>query len=85
MPRAFAGDATCEQRLTWRETLPPLTIYLAAGLSGVTNIVGTFFVKEHLALSAEFIASLGFWVSLPWTLGDLRKSLYQASRSDQDV
>lgn len=43
-------------------------IYLAAGLSGITNIVGTFFVKEQLGLSAEFVASLGFWISLPWTL-----------------
>ena len=26
--------------------LPPLMIYLAAGISGLTGIVGTFFVKE---------------------------------------
>ena len=31
--------------------LPPLMIYLAAGISGLTGIVGTFFVKDYLNLS----------------------------------
>ncbi len=48
--------------------LPPLMVYLAAGVSGLTSIVGTFFVKEHLGLSAAFLASLGFWTTLPWVL-----------------
>ncbi|MGY6274951.1 hypothetical protein [Methylomonas sp. MgM2] len=48
--------------------LPPLMVYLAAGVSGLTGIVGTFFVKEYLGLSAEFLAALGFWATLPWTL-----------------
>ncbi len=48
--------------------VPPLMIYLAAGLSGLTGIVNTFFVKDYLNLSAEFMAVLGFWVMLPWTL-----------------
>lgn len=48
--------------------LPPLMIYFAAGVSGVTAIVGTFFVKDYLGLSAEFLATLSFWVMLPWTL-----------------
>lgn len=48
--------------------LPPLMVYLAAGISGLTGIVGTFFVKEYLGLSAGFLASLGFWAMLPWTL-----------------
>jgi hypothetical protein len=30
--------------------------------------VGTFFVKERLGLSAEFLAALGFWGVLPWAL-----------------
>ena len=34
--------------------LPPLMVYLAAGVSGLTGIVGVFFVKEYLGLSAEF-------------------------------
>lgn len=48
--------------------LPPLMIYFAAGLSSVTAIVGTFFVKEYLGLSAAFIAGLAFWAGLPWAL-----------------
>jgi len=48
--------------------LPPLMVYFAAGVSGVTAIAGTFFVKEYLGLSAEFLATLSFWVMLPWTL-----------------
>jgi hypothetical protein len=48
--------------------LPPLMVYLAAGVSGLTAIVGTFFVKEYLGLSAEFLAALGFWAGIPWAL-----------------
>jgi len=54
-----------EVRLSY---LPPLMVYLAAGISGLTAIVGTFFVKEYLGLSAEFLAGLAFWAMLPWTL-----------------
>ncbi|MEB2318247.1 MAG: hypothetical protein OZ935_06195 [Pseudomonadota bacterium] len=48
--------------------MPPLMVYVAAGISGLTAIVGTFFVKDYLGLSAEFLAALGFWVYLPWAL-----------------
>ncbi|MFO7854893.1 MAG: hypothetical protein R6V44_06690 [Paracoccaceae bacterium] len=48
--------------------LPPLMVYFAAGVSGLTGIVGAFFVKEHLDLSAAFVAGLGFWAGLPWVL-----------------
>ncbi|MCZ6525191.1 MAG: hypothetical protein O6928_01315 [Gammaproteobacteria bacterium] len=48
--------------------LPPLMVYLAAGVSGLTTIVGTFFIKEYLDLSATFLAGLAFWVGIPWTL-----------------
>jgi hypothetical protein len=44
--------------------LPPLLVYLAAGISGLTGIVGTFFIKDHLGLSAEFLATLGFWAGI---------------------
>jgi len=54
-----------EMRLSY---LPPLMVYMAAGISGLTGIVGTFFVKEYLGLSAEFLAALGFWAGLPWAL-----------------
>lgn len=48
--------------------LPPLMVYAAAGISGLTGIVGAFYVKEQLGLSAEFLAALGFWMMLPWAL-----------------
>ena len=48
--------------------LPPLMVYVAAGISGLTGIVGTFFIKEYLDLSAAFLAGLGFWAGLPWAL-----------------
>ncbi len=48
--------------------LPPLMVYMAAGISGLTAIVGTFFIKEYLDLSAEFLAALGFWATIPWSL-----------------
>jgi hypothetical protein len=54
-----------ELRLSY---LPPLMVYMAAGISGLTDIVGTFFVKDFLGLSAEFLAALGFWAGIPWTL-----------------
>jgi hypothetical protein len=54
-----------EMRLSY---LPPLMVYVAAGVSGLTGIVGTFFVKEYLGLSAEFLAALGFWAGIPWVL-----------------
>jgi hypothetical protein len=54
-----------EMRLSY---LPPLMVYMAYGISGLTGIVGTFFVKEYLGLSASFLAALGFWAGIPWAL-----------------
>jgi hypothetical protein len=54
-----------EMRLSY---LPPLMVYVAAGVSGLTAIVGTFYIKERLGLSAEFLAGLAFWAGLPWAL-----------------
>jgi len=48
--------------------LPPLMVYAAYGISGLTNIVGAFFVKDYLGLSAEFLAALLFWANIPWAL-----------------
>ncbi len=48
--------------------LPPLMVYFAFGASGITAIVGTFFVKEYLDVSAAFLAGLAFWAGLPWAL-----------------
>jgi hypothetical protein len=48
--------------------LPPLMVYFAAGVSGFTGIIESFFVKEELGLTAAFLAGLGFWAGLPWAL-----------------
>jgi hypothetical protein len=58
-------DLGRQMRLSY---LPPLMVYVAAGISGLTGIVGTFFVKDYLGLSAEFLAALGFWATLPWAI-----------------
>ena len=54
-----------EMRLSY---LPPLMVYFAYGVAGLTSIVGTFFVKDYLGLSAAFLAALAFWVNVPWAL-----------------
>lgn len=54
-----------ELRLSY---LPPLMVYVAYGIQGLTAIVGTFFVKDYLGLSAAFLAALGFWAGIPWAL-----------------
>ena len=81
-PAAGAGDIAARSSL-WRwfdrnilelgremriSYLPPLMVYMAAGISGLTGIVGTFFVKEYLGLSAAFLAGLAFWAGIPWAL-----------------
>src|SRR5918996_1383100 len=58
-------DLGRQMRLSY---LPPLMVYMAAGISGLTAIVGTFFVKDYLGLSAEFLAMIGFWAGIPWAL-----------------
>ena len=55
------------RELRW-SYLPPLMVYVAAGVSGLTGIVGTFFVKDYLGLSAAFLAALAFWANIPWAL-----------------
>lgn len=55
------------RQLRW-SFAPPLMVYLAAGISGLTAIVGAFFVKDYLGLSASFLAGLAFWAGIPWAL-----------------
>jgi BT1 family protein len=75
MPRLLAAPyrwidtnvVALRREMRW-SYLPPLMVYMAAGVSGLTGIVGTFFVKDYLGLSAPFLAALGFWVGIPWAL-----------------
>ncbi len=55
------------QQLQW-SCLPPLVVYFAAGASGLTLVVGAFFLKDYLDLSASFVAGLAFWAGIPWIL-----------------
>lgn len=55
------------RQLRW-SFLPPLMVYFAAGVAGLTSVVGAFFVKDYLSLSAAFLAGLTFWAGLPWVL-----------------
>lgn len=48
--------------------LPPIMIYFSYGVATLTGIVGTFFVKDYLDLSAAYLAGLAFWAGLPWAL-----------------
>ena len=67
--RRWADEALIDPLRQFRLSyLPPLLVYFAAGISGLTSIVGTFFVKEHFGFSAAFLAGLVFWTGIPWTL-----------------
>lgn len=69
--RAIAGfdQVVLDLLRQWRWSfLPPLLIYFAYGIQGVTSVASTFFVKEYLDLDAAFLAGLAFWVGLPWAL-----------------
>ncbi|WP_148922332.1 hypothetical protein [Oceanicella actignis] len=48
--------------------LPPLMVFFAAGVSGLTAVVGAFFVKEQLDLSAAFLAEIAFRAGPPLAL-----------------
>jgi hypothetical protein len=43
-------------------------VYAAFGVSGLTGIVGTFFVRDYLDLSPAALAALAFWAGIPWAL-----------------
>ncbi len=62
--RDFAGIF---REMRW-SYVPPLMVYFAAGISGFTGIVESFYVKDELGLTAVFLAGLGFWAGLPWAL-----------------
>ncbi len=46
--------------------LPPLMVYFAAGVSGLTGVVESFFVTKVLGLEANFLAILGYWAGIWW-------------------
>ncbi len=46
--------------------LPPLMVYFAAGVSGLTGVVESFFVTKVLGLEANFLAVLAYWAGIWW-------------------
>jgi hypothetical protein len=50
------------------EYVPLLMVYFAYGALGLTAIAESFWVKKQLTLSAAELASLGVWLTLPWTI-----------------
>lgn len=44
-----------------------MMVYLSADISGLTRIVGTFFVNGYRGLSANFLASSGYWTMMLWS------------------
>ncbi|MDP1629623.1 MAG: hypothetical protein Q8L57_03320 [bacterium] len=46
--------------------LPPLMVYFAAGVSGLTGVVESFFVTKVLGLEANFLAVLLYWAGIWW-------------------
>lgn len=46
--------------------LPPLMVYFAAGVSGLTGVVEMFFVTKVLGLQPDFLAVLAYWAGIWW-------------------
>jgi MFS family permease len=48
--------------------LPLLMVYFAYGALGLTAVAENFWIKKSLSLSPTDLASLGVWLTLPWTV-----------------
>lgn len=48
--------------------LPLLMIYFAYGALGITAVAESFWIKKQLSLGVSELASLGVWLTLPWTI-----------------
>jgi hypothetical protein len=46
--------------------LPPMMVYFAYGVSGLTGVVESFFVAKVLGLEANFLAVLAYWAGIWW-------------------
>ena len=54
----YHDSSTSGRQFRW-SYLPPLMVYLAAGVSRDSpSIAGTFFIKDYLGLSAAFLGGL---------------------------
>ena len=48
--------------------VPLLMVYFAYGASSISNTSMQFWVKDNLKLTAVQLASVGIWVTMPWTI-----------------
>lgn len=48
--------------------LPLLMVYFAYGALGIITIAESFWIKSALTLTPAELASLGVWLTLPWTI-----------------
>ncbi|MEA3110044.1 MAG: hypothetical protein QOI88_4649, partial [Gammaproteobacteria bacterium] len=48
--------------------VPLLMVYFAFGALGLIDVTRTMWVKESLTLSPAQLASIGVWLTLPWTV-----------------
>src|SRR5512146_1741435 len=48
--------------------LPLLMIYYAYGALGLVAIAEAFWIKSALTLTPAELASIGVWLTLPWTI-----------------
>ncbi len=48
--------------------LPLLMVYFAYGALGLVAVAESFWIKKNLSLTPTELASLGVWLTLPWTI-----------------
>ena len=48
--------------------VPLLMVYFAYGALGLIDVTRDFWIKESLTLSPAELASIGVWLTLPWTV-----------------
>jgi hypothetical protein len=48
--------------------LPLVMVYFAYGALGIIDVARDMWIKERLTLSPAELASIGVWLSLPWTI-----------------
>ena len=75
--------------------VPLLMVYFAYGALGLIDVTRDFWIRESLTLSPAELASIGVWLTLPWTvkmvfgelvdcvpiLGSQRRVLYSDRRT----
>lgn len=68
LPVSFASQLSQPLRMMRWRYLPLLMVYFASGASALSGIAETFFVKDHLNLSAEMLVAVLVWVQVPWSI-----------------